>query len=628
MQGSDDTSASTPGGHFRRIFVGRQGVRAGWRLLLFLVLMGVMLGATWPLRRLDHLLLRGFPAVSQAIDVGVRFAAALAAAVLMGSLEYRSLIDYGLPFRRMLGKHFWTGALWGFLMISLIIAIMAAAHAYSPGRSAQAPLEIVKYGVLWAVAFLILGLQCEFLYRGYMQFTLTTGVGFWPAAAVTSVAYAVMTESHWGQFGWYLLMAFFLCMALRRTGNLWFGIGWYVGFSWGLFFVYSVPDMAGVYYTGHLLNASVANRDWGYILTMIVIAAGIVPLAKAYPEVNYAAAAPAPAAGQAEPDKSALAEQPSSTEIGEQIHAAVVIPDATRDGLLRRIFVGAQDTRAGWRMLIFAVLVGLMIAVSGPLQRRIADRLPEGFSPWDPILVFAPQVAILLIAASLMGHFEHRSLADYGLPFRRMLGKQFWTGALWGFAMFSLVIVMLAVVHNYLFGTVALSPLNAVRYGFQWAVACFIQACFIESCYRGYMQFTLTSGLGFWPAAAITCLLDAVASKGHWGDIGFYVLMAFFLSVALRHTGNLWFGIGWNTAYLWSWNFFYSLPNHGVRGTGHLMNSRMSFNWMNLLSVIVIYAAIVLLAKMYPEVMYAAATTPPATGEAKSESDESALAAL
>ena len=627
MQGSDATPVAMDSGRLRRIFVGPHGVRAGWRLLLFLILMGVMLVATWPLRRLDYLLLPGFPALSQAIDVGTRFGAALAAAVLMGSLEYLGLTDYGLPFRRMLGKQFWMGALWGFLMISLVIAIMAVAHAYSPGTLAEGPLEIVKYGVLWAVWFLIWGLHGEFLYRGYMQFTLTTGLGFWPAAAITSIAYALITQRDWERFGLYLLIGFFLCAALRHTGNLWFGVGWSTGITWGLGFVYSVPSRTGFEYTGHLLNASVPDPRWLYALLPIVIVGGIL-LAKIYPEVKYVAAAPLPVVSPEEPkqDNSALPEQPSSTEIGADIHAPVAAPAATHQGLPRRIFVGAQGVRAGWRLLIFAVLVVLMKAAIWPLLRRIEDRLPEGLSPAVVILIFTPYVAIFLIASFLMGRFEHRSLADYGLPLRRMLGKQFWTGALWGFAMFSLVIVMLVAVHNYVFGTLAVSPLNAVKYAFLWAVACFIQACFIELCFRGYMQFTLTKGVGFWPAAAITCLLYALTGegRGHWGEIGFYVLMGFFLSVALRHTGSLWFGIGWSTAYLWSWNFFYSFPRHGGRATGHLLNSRMSFNLVNLLSVIVIYAAIVLLAKLHPEVKYAAAM-PAATSEAEPEPDESAL---
>jgi hypothetical protein len=34
----------------------------------------------------------------------------------------------------------------------------------------------------WSAAFVIVGLSEEFAFRGYLQFTLTTGMGFWPSA--------------------------------------------------------------------------------------------------------------------------------------------------------------------------------------------------------------------------------------------------------------------------------------------------------------------------------------------------------------------------------------------------------------------------------------------------------------
>src|SRR5215469_10499584 len=57
---------------WKRHFVGPEGVRAGWRLLIFFALLGFMLGATWPLRRLNHLLLQGLPSLIQVVDAGIR----------------------------------------------------------------------------------------------------------------------------------------------------------------------------------------------------------------------------------------------------------------------------------------------------------------------------------------------------------------------------------------------------------------------------------------------------------------------------------------------------------------------------------------------------------------------------
>ncbi len=170
----------------------------------------------------------------------------LIATLVMGRFEHRRLADYGLPFRLILRKEFWAGALWGFVMLSVIIAMMTATHAYSPGTLALAPLDIVKYGVLWALAFLMVGFFEEFTFRGYAQFTLTTGLGFWPAATITCILFAAAHHGNSGE-NWVgvveiVLIALFLCVALRRTGNLWFAIGWHMAFDWGESFFYSTPN--------------------------------------------------------------------------------------------------------------------------------------------------------------------------------------------------------------------------------------------------------------------------------------------------------------------------------------------------------------------------------------------------
>ena len=67
-------------------------------------------------------------------------------------------------------------------MLSFIVALMAASHAYTVGGLALSPYDVVKYGLLWALAFLMVGLFEEFSFRGYLLYTLTAGIGFWPAA--------------------------------------------------------------------------------------------------------------------------------------------------------------------------------------------------------------------------------------------------------------------------------------------------------------------------------------------------------------------------------------------------------------------------------------------------------------
>lgn len=290
----------------RSIFTGPYGLRAGWRILLFFTLLAALLGATAPLqRRIIQRLGHDFSAPNVALTRAFTFGLVILATSIVGKFERRQPGDYGLPARGMLGKNFWMGAIWGFAMLSLIMLLMLFAHAYSPGSAALSLLAILKYGLLWAVAFLMVGLFEEFTFRGYLQFTLTWGLGFWPATGITCVLFALAHGGNPGE-NWVgmveiVLIAFFLCLALRRTGNLWFAIGWHMAFDWGESFFYSTPN-SGISAVGHMLKASLKGSKWlsggsvgpeASIFDLVVTIAGILLLLKVYPQAKYPMASPA-----------------------------------------------------------------------------------------------------------------------------------------------------------------------------------------------------------------------------------------------------------------------------------------------------------------------------------------------
>ena len=297
-------------------------------------------------------------------------------------------------------------------------------------------------------------------------------------------------------------------------------------------------------------------------------------------------------------------------------------PVPSSNSQLRIIFIGPQGVRAGWRLLVFiALLVVVGFAIVFPLRKIIGD-MGKDFSPATVISSEMVTFAIVLIASAIMGRFEHRSLADYGLPFRFVLGKQFWAGALWGFVMLSVIVGMMAVSGAYAFGGLALSPADVIKYGLLWALGFLLVGFSEEFTFRGYVQFTLTTGLGFWPAAVLTCLIFAGAHRTNRGEnligVSEIVLIAIFLCLALRRTGNLWFAIGWHMAFDWGESFFYSTPNSGIHATGHMLNAHlMGSKWLSggtvgpeasLFDLVVTVAGILLLAKMYPEAKYPAPT--------------------
>src|SRR5256885_13755552 len=103
----------------RRVFVGPAGIRAGWRLLLFVVLAQGVIGLPlqWFVVRVLGLGDGGewtAPGFMLAETVGgLGIIPTFAAAWLMSRMERRPFGAYGLPSRGAFGRQFWAGWGWG-----------------------------------------------------------------------------------------------------------------------------------------------------------------------------------------------------------------------------------------------------------------------------------------------------------------------------------------------------------------------------------------------------------------------------------------------------------------------------------------------------------------------------------
>lgn len=255
------------------IFVGPNGIRAGWRLLIFLAfIVGIAQGFGFIFHHIPavsawhHALPKNEMIASGLVfDEGFTFLALLIAAFLMSLIEKRSFADYYLPPNQAFGKRFWQGVPYGLVMLSLLMVTIAAFHGFSIQGFAVIGSEAVKYGVLYGIGFILVGLFEEFSFRGYMQFTLGSGIGFWPAAIVLSLIFGAIHLRNFGEawFGGLMAGSFGLlaAFALSRTGNIWFPVGMHAGWDWGETYLYSVPD-SGFLAQGHLLNSSFHGPTW------------------------------------------------------------------------------------------------------------------------------------------------------------------------------------------------------------------------------------------------------------------------------------------------------------------------------------------------------------------------------
>src|SRR5205085_2699604 len=147
----ETTTAAPEPSIIRKIFVGPSGIRAGWRLLMYVAMVAIT--------------------------------------ALLLNFVFQ-------------GRH--PNHLWSFFLaelfgaITLLLASLRSLHGFYFGHLALHGVRIIKFAVFWGVVFLPVGFFEEYLLRGYTQFTLASGIGFWPAAALLSASFGALHLSNKG----------------------------------------------------------------------------------------------------------------------------------------------------------------------------------------------------------------------------------------------------------------------------------------------------------------------------------------------------------------------------------------------------------------------------------------------
>lgn len=289
-------------------FVGPNGLRAGWRLLIYGVLVVSLLAAFLIIRNGGVQGFREARAHSSEVTVtpflmgystGMAFLLVCIATFVMSRIEGRKFSVYGLSARQILGKDFWTGCLWGFMAISSTLLVMFLVGGFRINGLALHGAAIISALLAWAVACIFTGLFEEFFLRGYAQFTLASGIGFWPAALVFSFVFGFghSFNSHETLIGSITagLFGIPLCMLVRRTGTVWCAVGFHAAYDWGQTFFYGVPD-SGIIPYHPLLHSTTSGPQWlsggivgpeASIFTPIALLIVTVAFAWRHPENRY-----------------------------------------------------------------------------------------------------------------------------------------------------------------------------------------------------------------------------------------------------------------------------------------------------------------------------------------------------
>ena len=254
-----------------KIFFGPYGLRSGWRLLIFNAILFVLTEAGALMAR--RIYGPSEPEWTAQIFLIARVASLLIALVsvwAMTKIERRSFAQYGFSREGAFGKLFWEGSLWGILSISAVVLLISISGGYFLGRISLQGGEILLYTILWALAFLIASLFEELVFRGYELFTLATGIRFWPAAIILSAVfgfylhYFMKPNETWVDGLSVSLIALFFCVTVRRTGNLWFAIGWHFAFNFGSLFLFGFPNTGnkGLPLPKHFFDSKIQGPQW------------------------------------------------------------------------------------------------------------------------------------------------------------------------------------------------------------------------------------------------------------------------------------------------------------------------------------------------------------------------------
>jgi uncharacterized protein len=252
------------------IFIGPDGLRAGWRFLLFAL--GIELGGLVVEEPLAQVLARYFAINLRELSAPAllirEFVFCLSVFLVIGIFalaERRRIDSYGLPIELALGKFFWKGMLAGLLVVLFVSSAMILSGAMVLHGLALRGTDLARLTLLWFIANILIGLAEEYTFRGYALQSLWRGAGFWPAALITTAIFAGDHLEKPGENAIDIGMIFFLglvlCLSIRKTGSLWWAVGWHAGFDFGQLFLIGTRN-GGQTPVGRLFNVTFPGPAW------------------------------------------------------------------------------------------------------------------------------------------------------------------------------------------------------------------------------------------------------------------------------------------------------------------------------------------------------------------------------
>jgi CAAX protease family protein len=238
------------------------------------------------------------------------------------------------------------------------------------------------------------------------------------------------------------------------------------------------------------------------------------------------------------------------------------------------VFFGAQGLRAGWAILVFATLCAILVVFGGFAVGPFLHLSPDvPIPPSAGMLLELSQLIPVVIVTFVMAVLERRPVTFYGYQ-GSARAIRFVSGSFWGFVAISAVVFMLRQLGYLSLDGRTMGGVAALRYGVGWAVVFLCVGFCEETMFRGYAQFTVTRGIGFWWGALLFAVPFGFMHASNAGEspVGLAgagaVSLIFCLS--LWYTGSLWWAVGFHAAWDWAQSYFYGTADSGVVAQGHL----------------------------------------------------------
>ncbi|HEX9996396.1 MAG TPA: CPBP family glutamic-type intramembrane protease [Abditibacterium sp.] len=261
---------------FARLFFCAAGLLGATIVMGLVFLVGSVIATVWT----------GLSPAGQLADISARYALPLTVLsypvqVLWVSwcrtrFDRRSFVSLGLRARRALpdwSRGAATGALsiallWSILWITGGISVVGwSPEAFEAGLD-RAILALIGY----AIAFLAVGFFEELLFRGYALHNFNSWLGWKSAVAAQAIIFALIHLGNvvgasrdaklaaFGALPSLILIAVFFALCYRKTGSLWFPIGFHFAWNFCLGCVFSLP-VSGIE-TFRLLEVESNPSSW------------------------------------------------------------------------------------------------------------------------------------------------------------------------------------------------------------------------------------------------------------------------------------------------------------------------------------------------------------------------------